>query len=87
MNMKTALEGRLQIPDDDALQADLVGPTYKYQSDGRLLLESKQDMRRRGVPSPDLGDAMALCFSDPIGTPDRSAGFWKKIEYAGGAYV
>jgi hypothetical protein len=87
MNLKAALEGRLQIPDDDSLQADLVGPGYKYQSDGRLLLESKQDMRRRGIPSPDLGDAMALTFCDPIGTPDRQSGFWKKIEYAGGAYV
>ena len=85
--MKAALEGRLQIPDDDALQADLVGPTYKYQSDGRLLLEAKQDMRRRGVPSPDLGDAVALTFCNPIGTPDRSSGFWRPIKYPGDAYV
>jgi hypothetical protein len=31
-----------------------------------MVLESKQDMRRRGVPSPDEGDAVALCFSEPV---------------------
>src|SRR5262249_58063725 len=42
---------------------------YKYNSAGQLQLESKQDMRRRGVPSPDEGDAVALCFSEPAGSP------------------
>jgi len=32
-------------------------------------LESKDDMRRRGQPSPDMGDAMALCFSGLGGSP------------------
>ena len=69
-NMKKVLEaGRFQLPDDDALQADLVSTGYKHTSDGKLLLESKQDMRRRGVPSPDLADAVALCFSEPDGSP------------------
>ena len=62
-NMKKILEqGRFSIPDNDGLQADLVSCGYKYDSSGRLLLESKQDMRKRGVPSPDLADAVALCF-------------------------
>ena len=75
--MKKVLEaGRFQLPDDDSLQADLVSTGYKYQSDGKLLLESKQDMRRRGVPSPDLADAVALCFSEPDGSPfPRSKNF------------
>jgi len=69
-NMKRALEdGRFKLPDSDELQADLVSCGYKYRSDGKLLLESKDDMRRRGVPSPDLADAVALCFSEPDGSP------------------
>jgi hypothetical protein len=57
-----------------------VGPWY--QSDGKLLLESKQDLRRRGVPSPDEGDAVALCFSEPQGSPIvQSRDFYRKIEY------
>jgi hypothetical protein len=62
-NMKNALqEGRFSIPDDDALHADLTSCGYKYDSSGRLVLESKQDMRKRGMPSPDSADAMALTF-------------------------
>jgi hypothetical protein len=68
-NLKKALEaGRFVLPDSDSLQADLVSAGYKYDSAGRLLIESKQDMRRRGIPSPDEADAVALCFSEPEGS-------------------
>ena len=68
-NMRAALEeGRFQIPDDEALQADLVSCGYSYRSDGRLLLESKEQMRKRGLPSPDLADACALTFCEPHGS-------------------
>jgi hypothetical protein len=60
---------RFALPDSDSLQADLVSVGYKYTSDGKLLLESKQDMRKRGVPSPDEADAVALCFADASGFP------------------
>jgi hypothetical protein len=32
-----------------------------------LLLESKADLRKRGAPSPDEGDAVALTFAEPSG--------------------
>lgn len=54
------------IPDFDEIQADACGPTYKYDSLSRLLLESKQDLRRRGVPSPDIWDAVVLTFAEYI---------------------
>jgi hypothetical protein len=38
---------------------------YKYDSHTRLQLESKEDMRRRDVPSPDEWDAVALTFAEP----------------------
>ncbi len=41
----------VNIPDSDRLQADACGPTYKFDSNTRLLLEKKEDMRKRGVPS------------------------------------
>jgi hypothetical protein len=37
------------LPDDDALQADACGPGYRYDSNTRLAIEKKEDMRRRGV--------------------------------------
>ena len=80
-NLKTALSGRFSIPDRDSLQADLVSVGYKYNSSGQLQLESKQDLRRRGVPSPDEGDAVALCFSEPYGSPVVGRSFYRPIEY------
>ena len=68
-NLKKTLEaGRFGLPDRDSLQADLVSVGYKYTSEGKLLLESKQDIRKRGLPSPDEADAVALCFSEPDGS-------------------
>jgi hypothetical protein len=85
LNMRNALqEGRFSIPDDDGLHADLTSCGYKYDSSGRLVLESKQDMRKRGMPSPDSADAMALTFSEPEGSPiPRSTllNFNRKILY------
>lgn len=45
---------------------ELSTPTYTYSRDDYLQLESKRDMRRRGFPSPDLADALAVTFAYPI---------------------
>jgi hypothetical protein len=66
-------EAGVDIPDDDAIQADACGTSYKYDSLTRLQLESKQDMRRRGVPSPDIWDAVALTFAENL-PPEPEAG-------------
>jgi hypothetical protein len=89
-NLKKALEaGRFCLPDRDSLQADLVSCGYKFTSEGKLLLESKQDMRKRGVPSPDEADAVALTFSEPDGSAFvRDKDFHRSlIEKYGGGYV
>jgi hypothetical protein len=66
-NLKMALEeGSLKLPDSDSLMSDLCCVGYSYQSSGALLLESKKDIKKRGFPSPDQADALALCFSNPI---------------------
>ena len=59
------------IPDDDALQADLCGPTYSYDSASRLLIEKKEKMKARGLRSPDIGDALALTFAYPVAAGQR----------------
>jgi hypothetical protein len=51
------------IPDDDVLEADLTGPQYTYDSSRRLKLERKEDMKKRGLPSPDSADSLALTFA------------------------
>jgi hypothetical protein len=53
----------VSIPDDGALQADLCAPKEKPRLDGFFMLESKDEMKKRGVRSPDLADAIALTFA------------------------
>jgi len=66
-------EGECSIPNSDELHADLVGPCYGYDSAGRLKLESKDDMVKRGLRSPDGADALALTFSYPVASPGVAA--------------
>lgn len=44
---------------------ELAHPKYRYKSNGQLLLESKDDMKKRGVKSPDVGDALVLTLQRP----------------------
>jgi hypothetical protein len=67
-----------QLPDSDSLQADACGPGYSYDSTTRLVLEKKEDMRRRGALSPDEWDAVALTFAEPVAPVAR---FSRKLEY------
>ena len=53
----------LSLPD---LKTDLCAPTYKYDAANRLLLEAKDDLKKRGLRSPDLADALALTFAYPV---------------------
>ena len=54
------------IPNHGALKTDLCVPTYKFDGANRFQLESKDDIRKRGMKSPDLGDALALTFAFPV---------------------
>jgi hypothetical protein len=54
------------IPKDDVLYQDLIGPETVPRSDGKIQLESKSDMKDRGLPSPGRGDALALSFAYPV---------------------
>lgn len=48
------------------LRDDLIAPEYCLTAGGKVQLESKDSMRRRGLASPDLGDALALTFAMPV---------------------
>jgi len=59
-------EGGAIPPDDDVLHQDLIGPETVARLDGKLQLESKEDMKRRGLPSPNRADALVLSFAHPV---------------------
>ncbi len=58
--------GGVDIPDEDVLQRDAVAPSFKYNMNQRLVIESKEQMRKRGVASPDSWDAIALTFAESV---------------------
>lgn len=58
------------LPRHDKLKQELCAPLFVVSEDGKISLESKNDMRKRLNLSPDVGDALALTFAERIG-PDR----------------
>lgn len=58
-------EEPVSIPNTNSLHDDLCSPFCDEDSLGRLKLEGKKDMRKRGIASPDEGDALALTFAFP----------------------
>ena len=61
------------IDKDESLIDDLTGPEYAVHLKGQLKLEGKDAMRKRGLPSPDNGDALALTFAEPVARNDAAA--------------
>lgn len=58
--------GRLWDNEDMDLCGQLSSPRYKITSDGKLQMESKDDLKKRGVKSPDIADAHIMCFAQPV---------------------
>jgi phage terminase large subunit len=54
-------------PEDDVV-LELTTPRYMFTSSGKMVMESKNDMKKRGFPSPDLADAIVLTFAADVGT-------------------
>lgn len=77
--MKEWLKDRGCLPDDRELADDLVAPSYEFDHANRLKLEKKEDMKDRGLASPDSGDALALTFAFPVATADAGAGHGVRI--------
>lgn len=62
--MKNWLEQRsCALPKDDDLLAELTAPRYSFNSSGKLRVESKDEMKKRGLASPDLADACILTLA------------------------
>lgn len=53
-----------KLPNDPTLISELTGIRYKYLSNGKLKIESKDEMKRRGQRSPDIADAFVLSFAE-----------------------
>jgi hypothetical protein len=70
-----------KLPMDDRLIGELTVPRYKFNSNGKLQIESKDEMRRRGVRSPDRAEALMLTFANNAVVASGGKGYasdWKK---------
>lgn len=56
--------GVMQLPDDEKLVTQLTSRKWRMGSNGRIYLERKADMKKRGIQSPDRADAFVLAFAN-----------------------
>ncbi len=62
---KAWLEARdCRLPQDERLKYELTVPRYSFTSAGKLKVESKAEMKKRGIRSPDVADAFMLTFAE-----------------------
>jgi len=78
-DMRDWLKSGGAIPEDDGLRTDLTGPETVARLDGKIQLEPKDAMKRRGLPSPNRADALARTLAYPVasrmrGTDPRGTG-------------
>ena len=68
MTLADQVRAGLAIPNDVGLKVELATPTYSYDKQQRVIIESKDDIRKRlpGAGSPDIADALALTFAYPV---------------------
>lgn len=68
-HLKAWLERRdCSLPQDSELAAELAMVRYAFTSLGKIKIESKDDIKRRGISSPDLADALVLTFASDSAT-------------------
>ena len=60
------LKGEVSLQDDMTLHDDLIGVEYGFNSRNEIQLERKEDMTKRGLASPDRGDALCLTFAHDV---------------------
>ena len=66
----------VKLPADDQLRHELVAPRYTFTSSGKVQVESKDSMRKRGMRSPDLADALCLSFASQAAMVGGRAPKW-----------
>ncbi|MDP1509437.1 hypothetical protein L8C07_14230 [Paenibacillus sp. CMAA1739] len=58
------------MEDDDVLETQPTARKWNMTSKGKMLFESKKDMKKRGLKSPDRVDAFVLTFGEYLMGPD-----------------
>lgn len=71
------------------LLGEMASIIYKFSDQGQYKVESKQDLKKRGLASPDLADALSLTFAQVVPIPEDAGALFntlrRKIEEEGGS--
>jgi len=67
-----------KLPKMDDLRQELVAPTYMFTSNSKTKVEGKAEMKRRGMRSPDMADALCLTFASLASRVGGRGAKWKK---------
>lgn len=65
-----------KLPKSEDLRAELCSPTYTFTSNGKIKVESKGELKKRGLRSPDLADALCLTFASTAASVGGRASRW-----------
>ena len=65
-DLRDAMRAGLDLPDITDLKNDLLAPLYKFSPKEQIMLERKQDIKKRGLASTDYADAVALLFAESV---------------------
>lgn len=76
--MRDWIKHRAKIPHDDELRDDLIGVEYGFNNRQQILLESKDEMKARGLASPDIADALALTFAKILPVDDAASRWMRR---------
>jgi hypothetical protein len=79
------------IPDEAEVEMDLTGVQYRFSGQNQIQLERKEDMKKRGLASPDTGDMIAMSHSAmPAGKTEEEElaerlaaiedPFWRRVQ-------
>jgi hypothetical protein len=75
-------EELISIPNDSELISELSQPKYLFAENGKIQIESKKDMKKRGIPSPNKADALMLSFSPQTGDSLAILDYMKQLSTA-----
>lgn len=78
---RDALKAGLELPDDNELADELIAVEYGFNPKQQILLEKKEDMKKRGLSSPDCADDLVLHWAEVVNnmprlTIPKSRGGW-----------
>ena len=76
------------LPDDSQLVFELAAPRFSFTSSGKIKIESKDELRKRGIKSPDLADAFCLTFAtNAVAAAHGSRFAWQQTLQVDPSYV